>query len=218
MSSARASEADEPDGRSALQVELSPEQIEWLEQQARGRTSSVSAVIRTILSSRMRGTEQGRVTGTRIPERRAPVDVDPGGDAPTEQSQGEGPRNGPVQDDKPEGKEPNGRGAEDSASDQSNLVDRLRSASERLGALTEAESSEAESSEPDASDPDEIETSEFLGAGGVLSRTDADSDLKDRARRFAEMGDETTDEDSEEAPRTIATDVPDRSMFEMVEE
>jgi len=98
-------------------------------------------------------------------------------------------------------------------SDQSNLVDRLRSASERLGALTEAESSE-----PGASDPDEIETSEFLGAGGVLSRTDADSDLKDRARRFAEMGDETTDENSEEAPRTIATDVPDRSMFEMVEE
>jgi hypothetical protein len=214
MSSARASEADEPDGRSALQVELSPEQIEWLEQQARGRTSSVSAVIRTILSSRMHGAGQAPAT-----ERRETIDAEPGGEASEGKAPGrEGPRKEHSRDGDSKSKEVNSRESASSASDRSNLVDRLRSASERLGALTEAESTEAESSEPDASDPDEIETSEFLGADGVLSRTDADSDLKDRARRFAEMGDETTDENSEEAPRTIATDVPDRSMFEMVEE
>lgn len=211
MSSPRAFEADESSARSTLSVELSREQIKWLEQQGRGRTSSVSAVIRTILSSLMGGEGEGQIP-ERTPEA-TPADVDPRGKSPTAESRREVPQNGRAQDGESEGGQANSRGAEDSASDRSNLADRLRSASERLEALTEADDSE-----PDASGPDEIKTSKFLGAGETPNRTDADSDLKNRARRFAEMSGKTTDEDGEGAPRTTVTDVPDRSMFEMVEE
>jgi hypothetical protein len=216
MSSPRAFEADESSARSTLSVELSREQIKWLEQQARGRTSSVSAVIRTILSSLMGGEGEGQIP-ERTPEA-TPADVDPRGKSPTAESRREVPRNGRAQDGESGGEQANSREAEDSASDRSNLADRLRSASERLEALTEAESSEPDASEPDASDPDEIKTSRFLGVGETPNRTDADSDLKNRARRFAEMSGKTTDEDGEGTPRTTVTDVFDRSMFEMVEE
>lgn len=170
-------DAGDADEYDALQVEFTREQVAWLMQEARRRESSVSALLRAFLAASMRESENG-------------------GTAHDAKTEGVAGRDGAA------------TGSEqDGDADESNLVDRLRSAHERLESLTD-------STPPDRTDP---EQEEFIGAGGVFRDGDEASNLRARARRFAEMADQTDDQDDEDSSNPLTTDAPDRSMFELIE-
>ncbi len=110
---------DDTDEWESLNVELTAEQIEWLERKADERGVSVGHMLRTVLTAQMRGT-------TDIPS------PGPSGD-------------GAPQSDSRESTDTSGTtGGKESDTDTPSIVESLRSASERLDDLTEKDEGEDE--------------------------------------------------------------------------
>ena len=112
---------DDTDQLRSLDVELTPQQIEWLEAKAEERGLSLDHMLRSVLTAQMRGTE----SGSRAPARSGDgvphaADVDPAPEVDRD-----------VVGDAEEAT------AGDGEDDASSIVDSLRSASERLQDLTD---------------------------------------------------------------------------------
>ncbi|PSQ97125.1 MAG: hypothetical protein BRD55_04270 [Bacteroidetes bacterium SW_9_63_38] len=169
---------DHTDEFDSLQVELTPEQIEWLEQTASDRGLSVGHLLRSIITAQMRGVDET----PSLPE-------ESGGGAsrsPSVDVSDKGPRS----TDDPE----------DEASDRSdapNIVESLRSASERLQDLTEKE---------------EENQTENSGLHDTLERLQAHMDLP--------SGDDQPDAEEEDAKTPSRTMLQNQnpSMFDMMDD
>jgi hypothetical protein len=120
---------DKTDPLESLEVQLTPKQIQWLEDTAADRGLSVDHMLRSIINAQIRGAEQAapaeRGDGT---AHQSPPDVS--GSSPTESP-------------------PEPDAEEDGASDPPSIVESLRSASERLQDLTK---NDEDAQEPDLHD------------------------------------------------------------------
>ena len=118
---------DETDQLESLRVELTPEQIEWLEKTAAERGLSVDHLLRSIITAQMRGVDE------------TPSVPEESGDG-TSGSPSMDVSGTPPTDTTDAGDEESSRG-----SDPPSIVESLRSASERLQDLTEEEDEAKES-------------------------------------------------------------------------
>jgi hypothetical protein len=122
---------DQTDQLQSLQVELTPEQIEWLEEMAAERGLSLDHMLRTLVNAQMRGVDE---KSTEMPS-------DSGDGAMHSVSGGDSaPPASPSASDTTD--------EEDERSDPPSIVESLRSASEQLQNLTtKDEGSDAEDSD-----------------------------------------------------------------------
>lgn len=112
---------DDTDDWESLQVELTPEQIAWLEEKAEERGVSVDHMLRTVLTAQMRGSDE-------IP-------------SPSSGS-GDGAPQSTTTPTSGRSESAGTSNATDSDTDTPSIVESLRSASERLDDLTEEEEAE----------------------------------------------------------------------------
>lgn len=105
---------DDPDQLQSLEVELTPRQIEWLEQRAEERGLSLDHMLRSVITAQIRDTTEASAPPATT------------GDGAPQSSGREGPS-------------PNGAAKANEEDDPPSIVESLRSASERLQDLTDEE-------------------------------------------------------------------------------
>ncbi len=176
---------DDTDQFESLRVELSPEQIEWLEETAAERGLSVGHMLRTIITAQMRGSDVPSSTSETSGDgavRPPSVDAPSGTDmAPTAD---------PDKGDTAQRTDSTASADRPDRSDPPSIVDSLRSASDRLQNLTDAEErSEENTREADPSTDADL--------------PDTESDLPDTLSRLqAHMGSPSENSSSEEGTTT----------------
>jgi hypothetical protein len=111
---------DDTDQFESLEVELTPKQIEWLEQNAEERGLSLDHMLRSIITAQIRGTD----------------------DLPSAPTAGDGAPQSPQNDSPDTGGTDVAEDRDDDNEDSPSIVESLRSATERLQDLTEEEEAE----------------------------------------------------------------------------
>ena len=166
---------DETDQLQSLEVELTPRQIEWLEQRAEERGLSLDHMLRSVITARIRGTDETAASAST------------GGDGVPESS---------GSDASPSVRVPSSDADEEE--DAPSIVESLRAASERLQDLTDKETTPTTEDTSDLRDTidrlqDRIETStDEEAASEEASSGDSSDDgvVQDSGRSMFDMVEE----------------------------
>lgn len=182
---------DEAGQFESLLVELTPRQIEWLEETAAERGLSIDRMLRSIIAAQMRSIDEMLS---------ASAEADDGASRPS-----------PVNvstDDTASSDDAEDTGAPDH-SDSPSIVESLRSASERLQNLTEKERPEEEQNE--------AEDTKDSGLQDTLERLQAHMDLPSEDDRPDDQSD-AEEENTKTPSRTMLQQNQSPSMFDMVDD